>query len=220
MKNVFQRRNNMLNYNTINHTWNSNCWTTCICTRHCAVLLSSRVCSLFKCLQRSNTDKQFGGGVAENKWNLIGVCWLHYTSSDVENLTQNKTNSSNNYKRCTSITRHVSLDLTTYENTHHTSSGDVQSFSTHLRNAWKSPKTVSQPGHLHMPFPYSGWLFSSSEPLQQIQETSTNDFTINMLVTQACSNEASTGRDTCEMLWLHLWSTFPSSSGLTDDCCW
>lgn len=33
-------------------TCSSNCWTTCIWTRHCAVLLSSSTCSLFKCLQK------------------------------------------------------------------------------------------------------------------------------------------------------------------------
>jgi len=31
-------------------TCTSSCCTTCICTRHCAVLLSSSVCSMFRCL--------------------------------------------------------------------------------------------------------------------------------------------------------------------------
>lgn len=34
-------------------TWSSSCWTTCIWTLHCAVLLSSRVCSLLICLKHT-----------------------------------------------------------------------------------------------------------------------------------------------------------------------
>lgn len=33
-------------------TCSSSCWTTCICTRHWAVLRSSSACSLFRCLER------------------------------------------------------------------------------------------------------------------------------------------------------------------------
>ena len=68
---------------------------------------------------------------------------------------------------------------------HGTRSRDMQSFTTHLRNAWKSPNTVSQPGHLHMPFPYSAWLFcvfSSWDPLQQVQKSTINDTRVNGLV--------------------------------------
>lgn len=39
-------------------TCSSSCWTTCIWTRHCAVLLSSSVCSLFKCLRRNTTCRR------------------------------------------------------------------------------------------------------------------------------------------------------------------
>lgn len=69
---------------------------------------------------------------------------------------------------------HIRIDV----NEHQASFRGIQSSTTHLLNAWKSPKTVSQPGHLHMPFPYRGWLFcvpSSSDPLQWVQQSVSDD---------------------------------------------
>lgn len=36
----------------------SNCWTTCICTRHWAVLRSSNACSLLRCLNKHKTQNR------------------------------------------------------------------------------------------------------------------------------------------------------------------
>lgn len=36
----------------------SSCWTTCICTRHWAVLRSSSACSLLRCLMKHKTQTQ------------------------------------------------------------------------------------------------------------------------------------------------------------------
>lgn len=41
------------------NTCNSSCCTTCIWTRHWAVLLSSRACSLLRCLQNTRSLKAF-----------------------------------------------------------------------------------------------------------------------------------------------------------------
>lgn len=41
-------------------TWISSCCTTCIWTRHWAVLRSSRACSLFRCLQCNITQHRGG----------------------------------------------------------------------------------------------------------------------------------------------------------------
>lgn len=122
-------------------TCSSNCWTTCIWTRHCAVLLSSSMCSLFKCLP------------------IIIWKWIKNGASSSRRCDNHPSTA---YNRWSSYAQ-TSFQLW---------ARDI--FSTYLRNAWKSPKTVSQPGHLHIPFPYRGWLlcvFSSKQPLKRRQKS-------------------------------------------------
>lgn len=48
----------------LGHTWISSCCTTCICTRHWAVLRSSRACSVLRCLQgEEGGEERVGPGL-------------------------------------------------------------------------------------------------------------------------------------------------------------
>lgn len=56
-------------------TWSSSCWTTCICTLHCAVLLSSRECSLPMCLKHTHIHTRTHRGIKE-KYIWHSACWV------------------------------------------------------------------------------------------------------------------------------------------------
>lgn len=63
-------------------TCSSSCWTTCICTRHWAVLLSSNACSLFRCLERGD-QKETGNTFDKTLWENIELHYLHVQGAGI-----------------------------------------------------------------------------------------------------------------------------------------